>query len=243
MRAEIAEGLRYVGGHRYLRNIAATTGSSNLFSQFVFAILVLYLVRDLGLTPEVLGIIFSIGAVGFLLGALTANRIAGRIGVGPAIVGSILLGGPAMVLIAIAPPGIAAPFVIAGIAIYSFSGAVYNINQVSLRQAITPERMQGRMNATMRFIVWGTIPIGSLLAGFLGGVIGLPATIWIGAIGSLFVFLPVALSPVRTIREMPTPLDEPQAATSGDPLLPTELAEDGAVAPPLRRPYAEEPES
>ena len=203
MRSEITEGLRYVGRHPLLRNIAATTGLSNFFSNVVFSILILYLVRELSFTPELLGLAFSLGSVGFLVGALTANRVARRFGVGPTIVGSALTFGPGALLIAIAPPNLAVPLVAASVFIAGLGGAIYNINQVSLRQAITPERMQGRMNATMRFIVWGTIPIGSTIGGFLGGVIGLHETIWIGAIGGIFVFLPVLLSPVRRLKTIP----------------------------------------
>jgi MFS family permease len=205
MRSEITAGLRYVGQHPLLRSIAATTGLSNFFSNVVYSILILYLVRELAFTPEVLGLAFSLGSVGFLVGALTANRVAARLGVGPTIVGSGLAFGPAALLVAIAPPNLALPFVAASVFFAGLGGAIYNINQVSLRQAITPERMQGRMNATMRFIVWGTIPIGSILGGFLGGVIGLHETIWIGAIGGIFVFLPVLLSPVRSLRRIPEP--------------------------------------
>ncbi|HUQ77905.1 MAG TPA: MFS transporter [Patescibacteria group bacterium] len=208
MRTEIGEGLRYVGGHRYLRSIAATTGTSNFFSNVAFSILVLYLVRDLGFSPQVLGLAFSLGAIGFLIGALIANRVATRFGVGPTIVGAAVIFGPAALLVAIAPRELAPAFVAASGFIGGLGGAIYNINQVSLRQAITPERMQGRMNATMRFIVWGTIPFGSIAGGFLGGLVGLHETIWIGAIGGLFSFVPVLLSPVREIREMPAPFVE-----------------------------------
>ena len=82
-----------------------------------------------------------------------------------------------------------------------FFGVVCNINQVSLRQAITPPRMQGRMNATMRFIVWGTIPIGSIIGGFLGGTIGLHETIWIGAIGGAFSAVPLFFAPLMSLRD------------------------------------------
>jgi MFS family permease len=92
--------------------------------------------------------------LGFLIGALLANRVAVRFGVGPTIVGSAFAFGPSALLVAIAPPNLALPFVAASIFFGGLGGAIYNINQVSLRQAITPERMQGRMNATMRFIVW-----------------------------------------------------------------------------------------
>ena len=235
MRTEIAEGLRYVGGHRFLRSIAATTGTSNFFSNIAFSILILYLVRELGFTPEVLGLAFSVGAVGFLLGALLANRVAVRFGVGRTIVGSAVTFGPAALLVAIAPRDLGPVFVAASVFIGGVGGAIYNINQVSLRQAITPERMQGRMNATMRFIVWGTIPVGSIVGGFLGGVVGLHATIWIGAIGGLFAFVPVFLSPVREVREMPAPVadDEPApTASDGRPhpgVRATERAEDGLL--------------
>ena len=205
MRSEISEGLRYVGRHPLLRSIAATTGISNFFTNIGQAILILYLVRELSFTPQLLGLAFSVGSVGFLLGALVANRVATRFGVGPTILGSAVISGPSMLLIAIAPRDLAVPLVAAYGALSGFGVAIYNINQVSLRQAITPERMQGRMNATMRFIVWGTIPIGSILGGFLGGVIGLHETIWIGAIGGVFVFLPILLSPVPSLKRIPEP--------------------------------------
>ena len=81
--------------------------------------------------------------------------------------------------------------------------AVYNINQVSLRQAITPHRMQGKMNATMRFMVWGTLPIGFFVGGILGRTIGLRPTLWIGAVGGTLAFLWPFLSPVRRLRAIP----------------------------------------
>jgi MFS family permease len=218
MRSEISEGLRYVGRHPLLRSIAATTGISNFFTNIGQAILILYLVRELSFTPQLLGLALSIGAVGFLVGALVANRVATRFGVGPAILGSAFICGPSMLLIAIAPPDLAAPLVAASGVLGGLGVAIYNINQLSLRQAITPGRMQGRMNATMRFIVWGTIPIGSILGGFLGGAIGLHETIWISAIGGLFVFLPILLSPVRSLKRIPEPGpesdDEPGAVAA-----------------------------
>ena len=88
----------------------------------------------------------------------------------------------------------------------------YNITQVSLRQAITPERLQGRMNAAMRWIVWGTIPLGALAGGAIATAYSLRAALWVGAIGGLFTFLPVLLSSVRSIKEMPEPVTPPTPA-------------------------------
>jgi predicted MFS family arabinose efflux permease len=93
----------------------------------------------------------------------------------------------------------------------SICNVVY-ISQVSLRQAITPDRMLGRMNASMRFLVWGTIPIGSLIGAGLSELIGVQETIWISAILGLFAFLPVLISKVPRIRTIPTGEPEPSAA-------------------------------
>ncbi|MFN2419739.1 MAG: MFS transporter, partial [Candidatus Limnocylindria bacterium] len=203
MRREAAEGLHYVLGHRYLRYIAACTGTLNLFGNIGQVILVLYVVRELGINAGTLGIIFAIANVGVFLGAIGAGRMAGWIGLGPTIVWSAFVSSFSLLAVAIAPREAPVPFLIAGGVIGAATAVIYNINQVSLRQAITPERMQGRMNATMRFIVWGTIPIGSILGGVLGGTIGLQATIWVGAIGSFVGFLPVLLSPVRSLQKIP----------------------------------------
>jgi hypothetical protein len=90
----------------------------------------------------------------------------------------------------------------------SFIGVVvYNINQVSLRQAIVPLRLQGRMNATMRFLVWGTIPLGALTGGLLGGFLGLRTAIGIAVVGGSLAFLWVLLSPVRSLKTIPEPLE------------------------------------
>ena len=93
---------------------------------------------------------------------------------------------------------------------------IYNINQVSFRQAITPAAMQGRMNATMRFIVWGTIPIGQILGGIIATGVGVHEAIWIGALGSLLGVVPLLISPVRTLREVPAIADGDVAVAAAD---------------------------
>jgi hypothetical protein len=109
-----------------------------------------------------------------------------------------------------------------------FANVTYNIAQVSLRQAITPERIQGRMNSVMRFIVWGTIPLGSFAGGVLASVIGLRATLIVSGAGCCLPFLPVLFSPVRSVREMPEPLAE-------EPVLDVLLADaEAAAVPPPR---------
>jgi MFS family permease len=220
MRQQVAEGLRYVLGHPYLRNIAACTGTANFFGNVLFSILLVYAVRELGMTPGAIGIVFSIGSLGFLGGALVANRIASLLGVGRTILFSAMLFGVGPLFVAFAPRAGPEPFFALSVFIGGLGGVIYNVNQVSLRQAITPDRMQGRMNATMRFIVWGTIPIGSLVGGTIATAFGLGAAIWVAAIGSLISFVPILFSAVPTIGRMPEPPDEPGAppADAAEPL-------------------------
>jgi MFS family permease len=206
LRRQIAEGLRFVLHNPNLRAIAAATSSSNLFSNVVYAIMPIYLYRELGLSAATVGVIFGIGSLGALGGAMAANQIAARIGLGRTIIGSIALGGPAMLLLPFAPHDSPVVWLVASVAIGSFGSVVYNVNQVSFRQAISPTAIQGRMNATMRFIVWGTIPLGSIVGGVLGTVVGVHSAIWIGAFGSCLPFLWVLFSPVRSLRTMPEPL-------------------------------------
>jgi MFS family permease len=211
MRHELKEGLRFVLDNPNLRAQAGCTATSNMFSSVAFSILLVYAVRDLELTPGVIGIIFSLGAVGSLLAALTATRISRRFGIGPTTIAVAALFGPAMLLVAFAPEGNGAiPFFVAAQLIFGFTVVVYNIVQVSYRQAICPPRLQGRMNSVMRFMVWGTIPIGTLLGGALGSTIGLRETIVVGAVGGGLAVLWIVFSPQRHLREMPEPIeDEP----------------------------------
>lgn len=215
MWVELKEGLRFVLGNPYLRAQAGCTATSNLFFSLVFAIYLVYAVRVLDLSPGVIGVVFSIGSVGSLLAAFTSRRITGRLGIGPTTILVTLLQGPALLLIALAPVESPLPFLVVGGVLTGFVVVVYNITQLSYRQAICPERLQGRMNSVMRFIVWGTIPLGSLAGGALGTWVGLQETLVIGAVGAGGSFLWILLSPQRHLREMPEPLAEParEAAT------------------------------
>ena len=92
-----------------------------------------------------------------------------------------------------------------GLTTSGFATVVYNITQISLRQAITPARLQGRMNAAMRWVVWGTIPLGSIVGGLVAQASGMRSALWVGAAGSLLAILPVALGSVRRVGAMPAP--------------------------------------
>lgn len=211
--AEIREGLAFVLRHRLLRAITATTGTSNLFSAVlnVAFIVVLADQAQLDLSAGTIGLVFSIGSIGALLGAVAASRIARWLGQGPTIWRSIAFAAPFTLVMPLVQRGWLLWVVAACSGVASFSTVVYNITQVSFRQGLCPERLLGRMNATIRFLVWGTLPLGAFLGGVLGSAVGLRATLWLGAVGMALAFLPAFLSPLRTMRELPTAYD-PEAA-------------------------------
>ncbi|WP_086577139.1 MFS transporter [Streptosporangium minutum] len=190
-REEIGEGLRYVAGEPVLRRIAML-GALTMLSNGVWAVAQpIFMVRVLHVNPVVYGLLLSGGAVGSLAGAALAPRAAARFGAGRAMYGGAAL---AALAILIAPMAAEGPLLVLfplGCALSGVGGAVFGINQLSYRQRITPEHLLGRMNASMRFLMWGAAPIGGLLGGVLGEWSGAHATIWIGAAGLAVAHLPV----------------------------------------------------
>ena len=211
MWGEIKEGLAVVFHSPILRSIAGCTATNNFFSNVRFAVLTIYVVRELGIQPGLLGIIFAVGSLGALIGALQGSAIARRWGIGPTLVGAVSVGslGSLALPAAQGPMTFAVAMLMLGLFVSSSANPVYNITQVSLRQSIVPLRLQGRMNASMRFLVWGTIPLGSLTGGALGEVIGIHTTLLIGAIGGLLAVIWVYFSPVRRLIEPPVIEEEP----------------------------------
>jgi len=204
LRREIGEGLRFVLGNRLLRAIAMCTGLANLFGSMASAVFYVLLARELRLSAGWIGLIESTSAIGGLAGSLLASRIARRLGQGPAIwISSLAMG----------PFGFVAPFVqrdwtlgLLALAqgVMWLAVVVYNITQVSFRQGLCPPALLGRMNATMRFLVWGAMPVGGVLGGLLGSTIGVRQTLFVVAVGGALTFLPVFLSPLRGLRELPS---------------------------------------
>jgi MFS family permease len=201
---EMWEGIQVVFGNPTIWKIAGSTSTSNLGSNLFFAVYLIFAYRVLHLSPGVIGVIFGAGAIGGLLGALSASWVARRLGLGPTLFVTIVIGGLAMVLVPIAQFGFAIPLLLASTVVGSFTGPVYNINQVSLRQAITPDRVQGRMNATVRTVIWGTIPIGAFLGGVIGSTYSVLLAMYIGIAIATFAGFWILLGPIR-LRVQPPP--------------------------------------
>jgi MFS family permease len=205
---EIREGLSFVLRNPLLWRITMCTSTANLFSSMTQAMLVIFVLRDLHLDAGHLGLALGIGAAGGLLGALATPRVNRLIGEGRTIPLSSLAFVPAAVLMPLA--GTVVPAMIAitvSSFVFTLVVVLYNVTQVSFRQRLCPRPLLGRMNASIRFIVWGTMPIGAFLGGVLGEAVGARNVFWIGVAGAALSAVPVVFSPLIGMRDLPRELD------------------------------------
>ena len=204
--AEIHEGLKLVWHNRTLLALAWLAGLWQILHHMQMAVLILFATRDLGLSAGAIGLTYAFGGVGCMLAAALAERLSARFGVGPVIVHGLILtalGWQAFGLVS-GPPGVATLALGLAMLIFDFGGVLYGINYLSLRQAITPDRLLGRMTATMRFLTVAAAPLGSLAGGALATLIGLRATLLtIGVLGVMLAAAAVVWSPVRRHRKLP----------------------------------------
>ncbi len=200
---DIREGLSVVFGDRNLRAITGTNATSSLFSAAFFVILTKFFLVDLNMSYFEVGLVYGVGSLGGALGAVIAMRVARRLGVGTSIVACSVVFSVLATTFYFATP---ANGVLLSSCILFFSFIfvlIYNITQVSYRQALIPREIQGRMNASIRTLVWGIIPIGNLLGGAVAELVGVRETVVLMAALSVLSPLWVIFSPVRKVREFP----------------------------------------
>jgi len=202
---ELAAGLRTVAGHPVQRAIARQAATGSFFIGFFLSLYVLYAIRYLRISPAVLGVVIAVGGAANMLGALLAWRLARRFGVGITLIWSMLLIGVAALIVPLAhgPVLIATVFLVAA-QLGDLGWPIYNINELTLRQAIAPKNMLGRVNAVMPMLMRGVFPVGSFCGGALASVIGVRPTLTLGALGFLSSSLWLIFSPIRKLREYPT---------------------------------------
>jgi MFS family permease len=206
---EIGEGLKLVWGNRTLWGLAWLAGIWQFLHHMQVAVLILFATRELGLSAGAIGLAFVFGGAGCVLASASAERLSARFGIGPVIVHGLILsafGWQAYGLIG-GPPWLAGLLLGMAMLVFDFGAILYAINYLSLRQAITPDRLLGRMTATMRFVTVASAPIGSLVGGALASEIGLRSTLLVvGVLGLLLSAAAVLWSPVRRHRALPDPL-------------------------------------
>ncbi len=211
---ESAEGVKFVWNEPITRAVSFCTSSTNLFNTIGTTLMGIYVLRELEISLPVFGLIMTIAGVGGLLGASLSAKLADWIGEGQLI--AISAFGSAAAFMMVPLTGLVdhfwAPFILAAIEFaISFFVLTYNITQVSARQRICPKPLLGRMNASIRFFVWGVMPIGALLAGVLGTAFGAFTTIIIGGVGMLFASLFVILHPLARMRKLPVAPENQEA--------------------------------
>jgi len=204
--SEIHEGLLLVWRDRTLLGLAWVAGVWQILHHMQMAVLILFATRELGLSAGSIGITYAFGGLGCVLASAFAERLSTRFGVGPVIIHGLTLTALAWQTFGLisGPVWLATLMVGCTMLVFDFGAVLFGINYLALRQAITPDRLLGRMTATMRFLTVAAAPLGSLVGGALATAIGLRATLLtIGVLALLLVVAAVLWSPVRRHRKMP----------------------------------------
>jgi len=201
---EIAEGLSESWRDPILRALLQRTATASFFMVFIGALYMVFAIRELGLSAALLGAIISVGGACSLGGALAAERLVLRFGLGRILIGSAIVAGTGSLLIPLAhgPAGVCAAF-LAVAQLFDVAWPVYNINELSLRQSIAPPQLLGRVNSAMHLLFRGLLPLGSLAGGILAQGIGMRLTMFAGSIGFLLSTLWLVFSPIRRLRQLP----------------------------------------
>lgn len=212
LKAEIAEGLHAVFGSSTLRSLLSQSATFNFCQNGFITIFVVYAIRDLHLSPLQLGIVIGAISVGGVVGATVANRFRARVGFGRTVLMTTIFaaGCPSLVLL---PRGSGLATMVSLILIelvFGFNVLVFNVNTITLRQTITPNRLLGRMNASYRLVLFGTGPIGAVIGGWLGAAIGLRPALVVAVIALVVPVLWIFFSPIFRMKDMPTgpPVDD-----------------------------------
>ncbi|MFF2191363.1 MFS transporter [Streptomyces sp. NPDC058157] len=197
---DIREGLSYVLSHRILRLIALNTAAVNLFLSAVMAIEVLFLTRTVGLPPAAVGWVLTTATIGSVLAAAAADRVTRAVGAARLTWLSLLVTMPFGLLLPLADNDWRIGLFVLGSLVQSAGVTLYNICQVTYRQTVCPPHLLGRMTATMRFLVWGVLPLSGLLAGFLGELLGVREALWVCVAALAAAPLVLLCSPLRRMR-------------------------------------------
>lgn len=225
LRKEIAEGVRFVFTHPLVRPLALCALAADLAFAAVLALQVPYAATTLHLDSGMIGIALAVGSAGGLAGAAISGRLAERLGAGRTVLVSIVVfsAGAALVPLAGGAVGFAA-----GLFVVYLGVVVFNILQVTICQTVTPARLLGRMNATLRFISWGSVPVGAAVGGVLVGPLDIRGVLWAAAGVCALSVLPPLFSRIRGYVEEPEQDPESEPAPTDEAGVPP-LEPEGAA--------------
>ena len=201
LRQEITVGLRYVTGHPVLRLVALNGMIALLFEYALLTVQPLLLVRALGLRPAVYGLVTGAVAVGGVVGSVFVNRVVSRLGIARTLWLPLVVTFPLLLLMPLVGRGWQLVLYPLGYTAYMVGNCFQNVAQVTYRQAVCPPGLRGRMNSTMRFLMWGMMPVGGLLGGFLARAVGDRTALWVCVVGMMASALPMLARPVLRLSE------------------------------------------
>jgi MFS family permease len=208
---EAAEGLRLTWASRLLRPLIIESAWFNMFADVMQVVVPIYVLRTLHLAPATLGVIIACGSAGAFAGAMLARRLARRTGVGPAMaVGMVVTcAGYQLVGVASGGRGVLIAELIGCYLIYGAGLATFNVHSLTIRQALVPNHMMGRVTASYRLVSWATIPVGGALGGLAAGIFGSRVTL-LAAGGALLagalVFSVTRSARLKSIDDIPADL-------------------------------------
>ena len=203
IRREVAEGLRIVVRNKYLRPLLLESTNFNLFFELFLVGLLVFAVSDIGLSPVLIGLTFTIGAVGTFLGAWFGTRVAGRFGYGRVLLVTFFIGNSASVLLVLLNDIGTAMVILASVFFLMGLGTgVANVHATSLRQTAVPSALHGRVNAAYRMVSWGAVPIGAILGGLIATQFSAHAAMLVGALGIPLGTIWIAASAIPNVRSI-----------------------------------------
>jgi MFS family permease len=217
VRQDLTAGAAFLARQPLVAAVVATAATNNLFRYVAMAVAVLYLVTTGGVDPAGVGLAFALGNSGFVVGALIARRLTRRLGVGRTMQVGVALFGPSMLLFALAPPAMAGAAFSVMVFAHGLGIAIHNVNQVTVRQVLTPDRLRARVTAVMRLLVFGAIPVGTLIGGVIGELEGIRTALVVSGVGLLAGSLPYFLVHIGRLRAITDLI--PADPSGADPLL------------------------
>lgn len=211
LREEILEGFRFIWNEKALRVIAYAVVLSNFFATGITTLVPVLVLSNLDLGPATLGLVYAAGESGGLAGALMLGAIRKRLGLGRVLAGGLIVAAMFTALIPLAAnlgdkPVLAQILLMISLFGTAVGGVTFAVSQVSLRQMICPSEILSRVSASMRFVIWGTMPFASISAGACAYYFGVQPTLWLAAVGATLTVLPI-LGIVRQVSA-----SEPQRA-------------------------------
>jgi MFS family permease len=202
---ELSDGLRSAFGDPYIRATAFAAALGNFFALITETVFLVYAVHHLRMSPSLIGLTLSASGVGGLLGASFASTLTRRVPVGRLYIVARVVGSLGTLLLPLAsgPTVAVVGMCMASYVIWQAPLAVTNVINGSLRLLLTPDHLRGRMNASVRTLAYGALPLGGLAGGVLGAVVGLHLALWLGAIGYFLSIVPILWSPLPRLRALP----------------------------------------